>query len=107
MYVPACGRWDLETPLELWGISDHKLKAFFYETAFKNFLDSAVICHFYPYEYHHMVDALNGAGGWDMDADEINQVGERIQTTARLYLNREGFTKAGRPIISPCLLQVG
>ena len=83
----------LETPLELWGISDHKLKAFFYETAFKNFLDSAVICHFYPYEYHHMVDALNGAGGWDMDADEINQVGERIQTTARLYLNREGFTK--------------
>lgn len=83
----------LKTPLELWGISDHKLKAFFYETAFKNFLDSAVICHFYPYEYHHMVDALNGAGGWDMNADEINQVGERIQTTARLYLNREGFTK--------------
>lgn len=83
----------IETPLELWGISDHKLKAFYYETAFKNFLDSAVICHFYPYEYHHMVDALNGAGGWDMNADEINQVGERIQTTGRLYLNREGFTK--------------
>jgi aldehyde:ferredoxin oxidoreductase len=82
----------VDTPLELWGISDHKLKAFYYETAFKNFLDSAVICHFYPYEYHHMVDALNAAGGWDVDAEEINQVGTHIITLARLFLLREGFT---------------
>jgi aldehyde:ferredoxin oxidoreductase len=82
----------METPLELWGISDHKLKAFYYETAFKNFLDSAVICHFYPYEYRHMVDALNAAGGWKLDAEEINQIGTRIITLARLFLLREGFT---------------
>ena len=82
----------LETPLALWGVSDHKIDAFCYETAFKNFLDSAVICHFYPYEYHHMVDALNGAGGWDVDAEEINQIGERIIVMGRLYLLREGFT---------------
>jgi aldehyde:ferredoxin oxidoreductase len=84
----------LETPLALWGISDHKIDAYYYETAFKNFLDSAVICHFYPYEYHHMVDALNGAGNWDVDKDEINQIGERIIVLARLYLLREGFTAA-------------
>jgi aldehyde:ferredoxin oxidoreductase len=84
----------IEAPLDLWGISDHKIEAFFYETAFKNFLDSAVICHFYPYEYRHMVDALNGAGGWNLDAGEINQIGERIITAARLYLVREGFTQA-------------
>lgn len=82
----------LETPLELWGISDHKMDAFYYETAFKNFLDSAVICHFYPYEYKHMVDALNGAGGWNLDLHEINDIGARIITAARLYLMREGFT---------------
>jgi aldehyde:ferredoxin oxidoreductase len=81
-----------ETPLELWGVSDKKIDAYYYETAFKNFLDSAVICHFYPYEYHHMVDALNGAGGWNVDMDEINQIGARIITAARLYLLREGFT---------------
>ena len=63
----------METPLELWGITDHKIDAFRIETAFKNFLDSAVICHFYPYEYHHMEDALNGAGGWNLDKDEINR----------------------------------
>ncbi|MBW6473900.1 MAG: aldehyde ferredoxin oxidoreductase family protein [Anaerolineaceae bacterium] len=82
----------IETPLKLWGISDHKIEAFFYETAFKNFLDSAVICHFYPYEFHHMVDALNGAGGWNVDMHEIIEIGERIIDAARLYLLREGFT---------------
>ncbi|PKO15455.1 MAG: aldehyde ferredoxin oxidoreductase [Chloroflexi bacterium HGW-Chloroflexi-10] len=83
----------MQTPLELWGISDHKILAYQYETAFKNFLDSAVICHFYPYEYHHMEDALNGAGGWNLDKDEINRIGERIINLARLYLVREGFTE--------------
>jgi len=82
----------LQTPLELWGISEHKLKAFYYETAFKNFLDSAVICHFYPYEYHHMVDALNAAGGWDVSAEEINRIGARIINLSRIFLIREGFT---------------
>ncbi len=85
--------YGLETPLELWGITDHKVTAFKYETAFKNFLDSAVICHFYPYEYHHMEDALNGAGGWNLDKNEINRIGERIINLARLYLVREGFTE--------------
>ncbi len=85
---------DIATPLELWGISDHKMQAFRYETAFKNFLDSAVICHFYPYEYHHMVAATSGAGGWNIEKEEINQIGERIITLARLYLLREGFTDA-------------
>ena len=82
----------METPLKLWGISDHKIEAFFYETAFKNFLDSAVICHFYPYEFHHMVDALNGAGGWNVDMPEVIEIGERIINAARMYLLREGFT---------------
>lgn len=78
-------------PLPLWGIEDVKIEGFYYETAYKNFLDSAVICHFYPYEYHHMVDALKGALGWDVTADEINEIGTRIITLARLYLLREGF----------------
>lgn len=82
----------IPVPLPLWGIEDVKIEAFFYETAFKNFLDSAVICHFYPYEYHHIVNALNAALGWDVAMDEINETGARIVTLARLYLLREGFT---------------
>lgn len=96
--------FGVETPLKLWGISDHKIEAFFYETAFKNFLDSAVICHFYPYEFQHMVDALNGAGGWDADMAEIVTIGERIINAARLYLIREGFT-AKDDMLSPRTFQ--
>lgn len=84
----------IATPLPLFGIEPVKMDAFITETAFKNFLDSAVICHFYPYEYKHMVDAINGAAGWDITPDEINQIGTRIITLARLYLLREGFTAA-------------
>ncbi len=79
-------------PVPLWGISEHKIEAYYYETAFKNFYDCAVICHFYPYRYQHMKDALSAAGGWDVSVDEINQIGLRAIHLARLYLVREGFT---------------
>lgn len=81
-------------PLSLWGISEHKIEGFYYETAFKNFFDCAVICHFYPYEYHHMVDALSAAAGWDVTPDEINAVGLRAINMGRMFLLREGFTSA-------------
>lgn len=85
----------LETPLPLFGISELKVQAFIYETAFKNVLDSSVICHFYPYEYKHLVEALSAARGWtDMTPEEINQIGSRIVTMGRLFLLREGFTHA-------------
>lgn len=79
-------------PLPLWGISEHKIEGFYYETAFKNFFDCAVICHFYPYEYRHMIEALSAAGGWDVTAQEINAIGLRAIYMGRLFLLREGFT---------------
>ena len=84
----------VEAPLELWGISEHKIEGFYYETAFKNFYDSAVICHFYPYTYQQMSDAISAAGGWDFSSDEINDIGLRAITMGRLFLIREGFTAA-------------
>lgn len=82
----------VEAPLPLWGISEHKIEGFYYETAFKNFLDCAVICHFYPYAYRHMRDALSAAGGWEITAAEINAIGLRAVTMGRLFLLREGFS---------------
>lgn len=79
-------------PIPLWGISEHKIEAYYYETAFKNFYDCAVICHFYPYLYQHMVDALSAAGGWGVTLDEINRIGLRAINLARLYILREGFS---------------
>ncbi len=81
-------------PLPLWGISERKIEGFYYETAFKNFFDCAVICHFYPYEYHHMVDALSAAFGEPISANDINATGLRSINLGRLFLLREGFTAA-------------
>jgi len=83
----------VQTPLPLWGINEHKIEGFVYETAFKNFLDSAVICHFYPYQFKHMADALGGACGWDVTSTEIYEIGTRIINMGRLFLIREGFTE--------------
>lgn len=92
---PNCARLaalGIPTPLPLFGLDPVKIQAFIYETAFMNFMDCAVICHFYPYEYHHLVDALNAAAGWDITRDEIVQTGTRVVTMGRLFLLREGFT---------------
>jgi aldehyde:ferredoxin oxidoreductase len=79
-------------PMPLFGLSEEKVHAYVYEIAFKNFMDSAVICQFFPYEYHHMVDAVRGASGWDYSREELIDSGLRIANMARLFLMREGFT---------------
>jgi aldehyde:ferredoxin oxidoreductase len=92
----ACARLEalgVNTPLPLFGLPVEKIQAFIYETAFLNFLDCAVICHFYPYEYHHIVDALIGATGWEMSKEEIVEIGMRVVTMGRLFVLREGFTQ--------------
>ncbi len=85
----------METPLPLFGINREKVEGYRYETAVKHVMDSALICHFYPYEYRHLVEAFSAAGGWeDFDADEVNQIGWRIITMARLFVLREGSSAA-------------
>jgi aldehyde:ferredoxin oxidoreductase len=93
----VCARLDemgLDTPLPLWGISDQKVQGYLYEVAYKHVMDSALICHFYPFEYKHMASALSAAGGWDITKKEVDAIGQRIANLARLYLLREGFTHA-------------
>jgi aldehyde:ferredoxin oxidoreductase len=82
----------ITTPLPLFGLPEEKVRAFSYELAFKHFSDSAVFCQFYPYEYHHMMEAMKAATGWEMTIDEIVDIGKRIATMSRLFLLREGFT---------------
>lgn len=83
----------MDTPLPLYGISEAKVRAYFYETSFKHVLDSALICHFYPYRFHHLKEALRAAGGWDdFSSEEIVQIGRRIATMGRMFLIREEST---------------
>jgi aldehyde:ferredoxin oxidoreductase len=94
----ACRRLNemgVETPLPLFGITQEKVQAYYYEAAFKHILDSSVICHFYPYEHHHLAEAFQAAAGWpDFSIHELNDIGQRIITMARLFVLREGGSHA-------------
>jgi len=53
-----------------------------------------------------IVDLVQTATGWDFDLDEFHQCGERLQTMARAYCNREGLrreqdTLPGRLMLDP------
>ena len=101
----VCGRLrelGFEVPLPMFGLPEFKIRAFTTELAAKHFFDSAVLCQFYPYEYKHLVPALNAAAGWDVTTEELLQIGHRITHMARLYLLREGFTAADDKLPPRC-----
>ena len=58
----------------------------------KHFLDCAIVCHFHPYDYTHMSEALSGVTGHEYSPRDILTVGERAQVLCRLFNLREGFT---------------
>jgi aldehyde:ferredoxin oxidoreductase len=79
-------------PLPPTSLSEEKLRIFYHELNWMHFQDCAVNCHFYPYSYEHLAQALSGVTGCDYTIHEILAVGERAQTLSRLFNLREGFT---------------
>ena len=79
-------------PLRPHDLGEDKLQIFYHELNWMHFQDCAVNCHFYPYEYQHMAEALSGVSGVEYSLHDILAVGARAQTLARLFNLREGFT---------------
>ncbi|MCO6453215.1 MAG: aldehyde ferredoxin oxidoreductase family protein [Caldilineales bacterium] len=79
-------------PMAVNDLGEQKMQLFYHEVNFKHAFDCALICHFHPYDYNHLAEALSGATGYDYDARSALAVGERAQTLCRLFNLREGFT---------------
>ena len=79
-------------PLSPKVLNEDKLQIFYHELNWMHFQDCAVNCHFYPYSYEHMAQALSGVTGLEYRIHDILRVGARAQTLARLFNRREGFT---------------
>jgi aldehyde:ferredoxin oxidoreductase len=79
-------------PLRPHDLGEDKLQVFHTELNWMHFQDCAVNCHFYPYHYDHLADALSGVTGVEFSVADILHVGARAQTLARLFNLREGFT---------------
>ncbi len=73
-------------------LNEEKLQIFAHELNWMHFQDCALNCHFYPYNYEHMAEALSGVTGLEYGMHDILAVGARAQTLARLFNLREGFT---------------
>lgn len=79
-------------PLSNTVLNEDKLRLFVNEVNWMHFQDCAINCHFYPYRYEHLAQALSGVTGVDYSIQDILDVGARAQTLSRLFNLREGFT---------------
>jgi aldehyde:ferredoxin oxidoreductase len=67
------------------------MQIFYHEVNFRHFMDCAQVCHFYPYDYQQLADALSGVTGLEYSIRDVMDVGVRTQTLSRLFNLREGF----------------
>lgn len=81
-------------PMPVTALDEKKVELFYHEVNWTHFMDCAVVCAFYPYNYLHLAEAVSGATGQDYTPAEILRVGERAQHLCRLFNLREGLTAA-------------
>jgi aldehyde:ferredoxin oxidoreductase len=87
--MKSLGLLESIPPTEL---SPAKVRMFQYLTNLRHFMNSALICHFMPYNPQQMAELVNGATGWNVSVWEVMKVGERALALARAFNAREGFT---------------
>lgn len=81
-------------PLPATDLGAEKMTILYHEANWRHFLDSAVICMFYPYDYAQMAAAMSGVTGHEFTIQDVLDVGQRVQHLCRLFNLREGFTEA-------------
>ena len=79
-------------PVPATALNEDKLKIFYNEVNYLHALDSALICHFYPYDYQHVADMLSGVTGVEYGIRDLIAAGACANTLARMFNLREGFT---------------
>ena len=77
-------------PLSRTALDEKKSVVFYHELNWAHFLDCALICQFYCYDYAQMAEALSGVTGVEYGIHDILAIGERAQTLSRLLNLREG-----------------
>jgi len=77
-------------PLARAELDENKSVVFYHELNWSHFLDCALICQFYCYDYAQMAEAMSGVTGVEYGIHDILAIGERAQTLSRLLNLREG-----------------
>ena len=93
------GVLGLIEPLDPLDLDPRKVRAFFETQKVWSFYNSVGMCDFVGtplngLELDPLVSYINAVTGWNMSLYELMKVGERNNTLARVFNNREGFTAA-------------
>jgi aldehyde:ferredoxin oxidoreductase len=93
------GVLGLIEPLDPLTLDAKKVRAFFVTQQVWSAYNSVGMCDFVgaplnAMQLDPMIDYINSVTGWNISLYELMKVGERNNTLARLFNNREGFTPA-------------
>ena len=91
------GVLGLIEPLDPLDLDSKKVRAFFETQKVWSFYNSVGMCDFVGaplnvMELTPLVDYVNSVTGWNLSLYEAMKIGERANTLARVFNNREGFT---------------
>ena len=91
------GVLGLIEPLDPLDLDPKKVRAFFETQKVWSFYNSVGMCDFVGaplnvMELTPLVDYVNSVTGWNLSLYEAMKIGERANTLARVFNNREGFT---------------
>ncbi len=79
-------------PLSANALNPKKIRLLIYESCWKHFMNSAVLCYFTPWYNSNTPSLVNAVSGWNTTTWELMKVGERAITMARAFNLREGLT---------------
>ena len=93
------GQLGLIEPVDSLDLGPKKVKAYFYCQMAWSLYNSVGMCDFVgvpigSLALDKLVEYVNAATGWDTSLWELMKVGERSNTMARVFNDREGFTTA-------------
>ncbi len=78
-------------PLPLDDLGPSKVRLLVYGSALAQLRNSLVMCDFEPYDIVDLAEITHAATGWRTGTWELQKVGERVITMARVFNIREGF----------------
>jgi len=79
-------------------LSPYKVRWYIYNQHIYSLLNTLCLCVFTVgpgrlFDMNHLVEMVQGATGWRTSLFELMVLGERTTTLARMFINREGFSK--------------
>lgn len=90
--LKAMEPFGIMEPVPYDSLDHRKVRLYMYVTNLRHLENSIGMCMFMPYSSEQVKDVINGITGWNTSLFELQKVGQRAVTLARLFNLREGLS---------------